>query len=91
MEVEWDENKASSNLTKDSISFEEAKSVFQNDVNSITFFDPDHSFDEERYIEIGLSAKGLLLTIVYVEREGYIRIISARKATLREIKLYDQS
>jgi uncharacterized protein len=91
MEFEWDENKASSNLTKHSISFEEAKIVFQNNFNSITFFDPNHSFEEERYIEIGLSAKGLLLAIVYVEREGYIRIISARKATLREIKLYDQS
>jgi uncharacterized protein len=90
MDFEWDKNKASSNLSKHGISFEEAKTVFKNDFNSITFFDSNHSFEEERYIEIGLSAKGLLLAIVYVEREGYIRIISARKATLREIKLYDQ-
>lgn len=91
MNFEWDENKANSNLKKHGVSFAEAKTVFQNDVNSITFCDPNHSFGEERYIEIGLSAQGLLLTIVYVEREGYIRIISAHKATPRERKLYDQS
>ncbi len=91
MDFEWDKNKASSDFTKHGVSFEEAKTVFQNDVNSITCFEPNHSFDEERYIEIGLSTKGLLLVIVYVEREDCIRIISARKATRGETRLYDQS
>ena len=50
----------------------------------------EHSFGEERYIEIGISHSGRLLAIVYVERETDIRIISARKATPREAKLYDQ-
>jgi uncharacterized protein len=90
MDFEWDDNKSRSNITKHGISFEEAKTIFETDFNSITFFDPNHSFEEERYIEIGLSAKGLLLAIVYVEREGYIRIISARKATPTEVRLYDQ-
>ena len=90
LQFEWDRDKAISNFAKHGIRFEEAKTVFEHDPNSITFPDPAHSVDEARYIEIGFSAQGQLLVIVYVERDDRIRIISARKATSREAKLYDQ-
>ena len=90
MAYEWNRDKANRNIKKHGIYFEEAQTVFESDFNSITLSDVEHSFDEERYIEIGISHSGRLLAIVYVERETDIRIISARKATPREAKLYDQ-
>ncbi len=90
MKFEWNRNKAASNFTKHGVRFSETKSVFEDDLNSITFSDPEHSFGEARYIEIGISNRGQLLTIVYVERESRIRIISARKATSSEVRVYDQ-
>jgi uncharacterized protein len=90
MRFEWDDDKAASNFAKHGIRFSETKSVFEDDLNSITFADPEYAFGEARYIEIGISNRGQLLTIVYVEREGCIRIISARKATSSEVRVYDQ-
>ena len=89
-QFDWDDNKAASNWVKHGIRFEEAKTVLMDDPNSIAFPDPDHSFDEARYIEIGLSNQGRLLVVVYVERDDLLRLISARKATPREVRLYDQ-
>lgn len=80
---EWDENKASVNLRKHRVSFEEATTVF-NDPFSITIADPDHSIEEERYIDIGMSVRGRVLIVCYAERGANIRIISSRKATLAE-------
>jgi uncharacterized DUF497 family protein len=57
----------------------------------ITFVDEEHSRDEERYITIGLSNRGRLLVIAHTDREGQIRVISARKATRREAKFYAQA
>ncbi len=90
MAYEWDRNKASSNQTKHGVTFEEAKSVFEEDLNTLTLSDVEHSFEEERYIEIGMSNQGRLLSIVYTERNANIRIISARPATPREVRLYEQ-
>jgi uncharacterized protein len=87
---EWHEKKAKENLNKHGISFEEAKTVF-NDPFSITISDPNHSLDEERYIDIGLSLEGELLVVVYTERQSKIRIISCRQATKAERKVYEQS
>ncbi|MEH2359949.1 BrnT family toxin [Nostoc sp.] len=87
---EWHEKKAKENLKKHGISFEEAKTVF-NDPFSITITDPNHSLDEERYIDIGLSLRGELLVVVYTERQSNIRIISCRQATKVERKVYEQS
>jgi hypothetical protein len=86
---EWDEVKATNNLTKHGISFEEAKTIF-NDPLSITIPDPDHSADEMRYIDIGMSANGRLLVVVYTERGQNIRLISSRKVTRREQRVYEQ-
>lgn len=86
---EWDEVKATNNLTKHGISFEEAKTIF-NDPLSISIPDPDHSADEMRYIDIGMSANGRLLVVVYTERGQNIRLISSRKVTRREQRVYEQ-
>jgi uncharacterized DUF497 family protein len=89
LRFEWHEEKAQENLRKHGISFEEAKTVF-NDPLSITIADTQHSGDEERYIDIGLSIQGRLLVVVYTERQLNIRIISCRKATKSEQKIYEQ-
>ena len=83
MQFEWDPKKAAKNLTKHSVSFDEAVTAFY-DPLSATFNDPDHSESEHRYITIGFSSQGRLLVVAHVERGGNIRIISARCATARE-------
>jgi len=87
---EWDENKERSNLRKHKVSFDEAEMVFS-DMFSVTIPDPDHSIEENRFIDIGMSDKNRVLIVVYTEREEKIRIISARKATKTEQKIYEQN
>jgi uncharacterized DUF497 family protein len=89
MEYEWDNNKASVNLSKHGVSFEEAKTVF-NDPLYVDFYDPDHSYDEHRYILLGESVQDRLLFVSYRERNNVIRLISAREATSSERKAYEQ-
>lgn len=86
---EWDAEKSKLNQKKHGISFEEAKTVF-NDPLAVTIFDPDHSVEEDRYLDIGLSAKGNLLVVSYTERNNNIRLISSRKAALQEIRAYEK-
>jgi uncharacterized DUF497 family protein len=87
----WDENKAKSNLIKHKISFEEAKTVFDDD-NARLIYDPDHSEDEDRFILLGQSCNFKVLTVVHCYRddENNIRIISARKSTKNEEKQYKE-
>jgi hypothetical protein len=89
MEYEWDENKAAANLSKHDISFEEAKTVFD-DPWYVDFYEPDHSFGEHRFILLGESAQRRLLFVSYMERNNSIRLISAREATPSERKVYEQ-
>ncbi len=86
---EWDEEKAKVNLRKHKVSFEEAKTVF-NDPFLMTFPDPEHSDSEQRYLNIGHSSKGQVLVVVHMEREANIRIISGRKATTSERRDYEE-
>ena len=88
MEFEWDRAKAARNLTKHGVDFSEAASVF-GDALSRTFADPDHSDNEERFITIGLSNRGRILIIAHTDRDARTRIISARAATRRERKTYE--
>lgn len=90
MEFEWDESKAAANLNKHSVSFEEAKTVFDN-VLAVIFDDEAHSVGERREIIIGHSRNNRLLLISFTERSNTIRIISARLATGREHKNYEQN
>jgi uncharacterized DUF497 family protein len=89
IKFEWDQNKADSNLSKHGVSFNEAKTVF-NDSLYVDFFDPDHSYNEHRYIVIGQSLNNRLLLVAYTEEENIIRLISAREATRRERKTYEE-
>ncbi len=88
MEFEWDPNKARINFAKHNVSFHEASTVFA-DPLSLTFPDPDHSDVETRNITIGKSMQGRLLIISHTNRWHRIRIISARRATRRERKIYE--
>lgn len=85
----WDPAKARLNLQKHGVSFEEAASVFR-DPLSVTISDPDHSFDEERFVLLGLSRNSRLLIVVHTETEDTIRIISAREADRQERRQYEQ-
>lgn len=87
---EWNPDKADRNLNKHGVSFEEAGTVFD-DPLFITVLDEEHSVDEERYITLGLSGTGKLLLIAHTDRQGAIRIISARKATKNERRFYEES
>jgi uncharacterized protein len=87
LQFEWDAQKAELNYRKHRVSFDEAKTVF-NDPYSITTIDSEHSEDEDRFIDIGISAQGRLLVVVYTERNESIRIISSRNAIKREIQIY---
>lgn len=89
MKFDWDENKASGNLSKHEISFEEAKTVFS-DVLYVDFYDPDHSDAEERYLIIGESNRERLLIVSYTERGDSIRLISAREVTRSEREVYEE-
>jgi uncharacterized DUF497 family protein len=86
---EWDHAKAKVNLRKHGVSFEEASTVF-GDVRSVTVHDPEYSNEEDRFVDIGFSGKLRLLVVVYTEREDRIRIISARRATTKEQKIYEE-
>ncbi|MEH1778774.1 MAG: BrnT family toxin [Nostoc sp.] len=87
MVFDWDEEKARSNLVKHNVSFDEATSVFD-DPLFLTFADPEHSLQEQRFI-MGESAKGRLLVVAYTDRAGITRLISARPATRKERKAYE--
>jgi hypothetical protein len=89
MNFEWNPNKAESNLRKHGISFQEAATVFGDDLG-ITVYDPDHSRDEDRFITIGWSDQRRLLMVSHTDREDSIRIISARELTPRERKDYEK-
>jgi len=89
MRFEWDEHKADKNVKKHNVSFDEAKTVFD-DPLYVDFYDPDHSEAEERYLTIGLSNKKRLLIVSYVERSNSIRIISARTVTRTEREIYEE-
>jgi uncharacterized protein len=85
----WDEAKAAANLQKHGVSFEEAQTVFDNPL-AVIFDDEAHSDVELREIIIGHSINNQLLLVVFTERPDTIRIISARTATMKERKDYEQ-
>lgn len=91
IEFEWDENKNNINKVKHGISFEEAKTVFYDD-EAILFDDPDHSFEEDRFLILGLSKHENLCIVSHCCRgeNDIIRIISARKATKNEAQIYNE-
>ena len=89
MRFEWDASKAAANAKKHKVTFEVAKTVFYDDF-AVQFFDEEHSFDEERFLLLGMSSDARLILVCHCEREDgdVIRIISARKATESEAQNY---
>jgi len=87
---EWDPKKAKANQRKHGVSFDEAASVFL-DPLAVTFPDPDHSGEEFREITIGRSASQRVVFLSHTRRGDRTRLISARKATRRERKQYEES
>ncbi len=90
MRFEWDENKATDNLAKHGVLFEEAATVF-GDALSDTFDDPDHSAEERHFIIIGVSEKGRMPIVAHTDDGENVRIISAREPTRGERKFYEES
>ena len=89
MNFEWDREKATSNLEKHGVSFDEAATAFGDPLSS-TILDPDRSDDEDRYILIGQAFSGRVVVVVHTERGEFIRLISARLATRSERRSYEQ-
>ena len=89
MKFEWDPRKAEINLRKHGISFDEAGSAFLDHL-AISGSDPEHSVGESRYITFGISRLGRLLAVSHTYRPGAIRIITARRVTRGERKIYEE-
>ena len=89
MIYEWDPSKAKTNLREHGVSFEEAATVFLDSL-AITFPAPDHSEEENREITIGLTMKHRVVFVSHCPRGDRIRIISARRATRKERKQYEE-
>ena len=89
LKFEWDPQKAARNLAKHGVPFEEAATAFGDPLGRITS-DPRHSVDEERFVLLGFSRRQRLLAVMFAERGEAIRIISARRATPRERRDYEQ-
>lgn len=90
LEFEWDARRASANLKKHGVTFEEAVSVF-GDVSAALLPDEDHSADERRELLIGHSRKRRLLIVAFTERGPRVRITNARRATQSERTAYEEN
>jgi len=84
---EWDRRKAEINLKKHAVDFADAVAVFSDD-RAITL--QDDSIDEERFVTLGIDALGRVLVVAYTWRGGRLRLISARRATRRERRQYEE-
>lgn len=89
MTFDWDDAKAAANERKHGVTFDEAASVFLDSL-AVSGPDPDHSTGEARYVTFGMSGLGRLLVVAHTHRPGNIRIISARRVTRAERKLYEE-
>jgi uncharacterized protein len=90
MEFEWDPNKDRGNQKKHGISFAEAATAFDDDLQ-LTIPDPDHSIGEFRHVTLGATSTGRLIAVSHTEDEDdCVRIISARSATAQERQTYEQ-
>jgi uncharacterized protein len=86
----WDIRKGAGNLRKRGVSFREAATVFFGSL-STTGADPDYSPEEQRFVAFGMSSAGRLLVVARMQQDDAIRIVSARKATRAERKLYEEA
>jgi uncharacterized DUF497 family protein len=90
MNFEWDHKKATANVKKHGVTFQEAATIF-GDPLAITFDDPDHSMSENRYITFGLSLQKRLIVVSHTERGDRTRIINARLMDREERRIYEEN
>lgn len=90
MRFEWDSAKAAANVRKHKVNFDEASTVFADDL-SATGRDLEHSIDESRFVTFGLSSRGRVLAVSHTDRGGVVRILSARPATRKEKRIYEEA
>jgi len=88
VEIEWDAKKAASNLRKHGIDFADAALVFEDDL-ALTRQDL-HSHHEERFVTLGCDPQGRLMVVVYTWRGERLRLITAREATSKERRQYEE-
>ena len=89
LRFEWSPEKAAANLTKHRVSFDEARTVFEDPLGRITD-DPRHSVGEARYVLLGQAEKRRLLVVMFTDRADAIRVFSARVANRRERREYEE-
>jgi hypothetical protein len=89
MDFEWDTAKATRNLKKHKLAFQEAATVF-NDPLALTFKDPDYSIGEHRLLTFGATRTGNHVIVSHTERGSFVRIISARLMTKQERTIYEK-
>lgn len=89
LQFTWDPDKAAANLRKHGVSFQDASTVFRNPLAKV-LPDPTHSGQEPRSLILGHSAGGRLLLVVFTETDKQVRLISARDASARERREYEE-
>jgi uncharacterized protein len=89
LSITWNPQKARSNRWKHRVKFEEAATVFYDEI-SLTIDDPEHSDNEERFIIIGVSTQRRVLVVSHTDEGDRIKIISARLAEPYERKQYEE-
>ena len=89
MRFEWDPAQAAASLLKHGVGFDEATTVF-GDTLSVSGRDLEHSAEEARFVTLGLSSHGRVLVVCHTDRGSVIRIITARTATRREKRIYEE-
>jgi uncharacterized protein len=89
IKIVWSEKKNRLNIFKHGVDFEEARTIFY-DPLQLNGSDPDHSFDEQRYLTIGMSKQNRLLIVAHTFGNDRIRLITARKPTRRERRNYEE-
>lgn len=89
MEFEWHDAKAEANFEAHGVSFDLATTVFK-DPFAVERLDDREDYGEERFVIVGMAEGGVVLFVAYTEREGRMRIISARRATQNEQDDYFQ-
>ena len=92
---EWNADKARGNRQKHGISFQQASTVFHDQL-AVTIFDADHGDDEERWVTIGQASGGQTLVVIHTftalnQSEAKVRLISARRADRQETKDYEET
>ena len=90
MGFEWDPGKEAINRSKHGISFGDATALFTSGIDFLEIADDEHSEEEERLIAIGVIIRGVIVVIFTERNDDIIRILSARKATKSEIRLYNK-